>query len=80
MANCYLHCGMGLKDRNVHYLNVISTATNNGKTPVFAFGDFNIPAETLRASGLLEALGLDIIVPPTPSTPARPAKARRLIM
>ena len=63
MANCYLHCGMGLKDRNVHYLNTISTATNHGRTPVFAFGDFNIPAETLRASGLLEALGLDIIVP-----------------
>ena len=43
MANCYLHCGKGLKDRNTHYLRKISRACDGGKQPVFAFGDFNIP-------------------------------------
>ena len=63
MANCYLHCGLGLKDRNLHYLRVISRAADGGKQPVFGFGDFNIPAEVLRGSGILEALGLEIIIP-----------------
>ena len=31
--------------------------------PVFGFGDFNVPAEALRASGILEGLGLEIIAP-----------------
>lgn len=60
MANCYLHCGLG---RNLHYLRVISRACDGGKQPVFGFVDFNILAETLRASGMLEALGLEIIIP-----------------
>ena len=63
MANCYLHCGQGLKDRNLHYLRVISRAADGGKQPVFGFGDFNVPAEVLRASGILEGLALEIIVP-----------------
>ena len=63
MANCYLHCSEGLKDRNLHYLRKISMACDGGKQPVFAFGDFNIPAEVLRSSGMLEALGLEIVTP-----------------
>ena len=63
MANCYLHSGDGLKDRNMHYLRKLSIASDGGKQPVFAFGDFNIPAEVLRSSGILEALGLEIITP-----------------
>ena len=38
-------------------------ACDGGKQPVFAFGDFNIPAEVLRSSGMLEALGLEIVTP-----------------
>ena len=38
-------------------------ACNGGKQPVFAFGDFNIPADVLRDSGMLEALGLEIVIP-----------------
>ena len=63
MANCYLHCSEGLKDRNLHYLRKISIACDGGKQPVFAFGDFNIPAEVLRSSGMLEALGLELVTP-----------------
>ena len=63
MANCYLHCGQGLKDRNLHYLRTISRAADGGRQPVFAFADFNIPAEILRASGILEGLGLELIIP-----------------
>ena len=38
-------------------------ACNGGKQPVFAFGDFNIPADVLRDNGMLEALGLEIVIP-----------------
>ena len=62
MANCYLHCGQCLKDRNLHYLRAISRAADGGKQPVFGFGDFNVPAEVLKASGILEGLGLETIV------------------
>ena len=30
---------------------------------MFAFGDLNVPAEVLKASGMLEAYGLEIIIP-----------------
>ena len=63
MANCYLHSGDGLKDRNLHYLRKLSIASDGGKQPVFAFCDFNIPAEVLRTSGILEALGLELVTP-----------------
>ena len=44
MANCYLHCGMGLKDRNTHYLRVLSRASDGANIPCLpsAFSEYRL--------------------------------------
>ena len=60
MANVYCQCGGSIRDLNVNVLRGISDATDNGRRMVIAAGDWNITADTLEASGILEGLGLEI--------------------
>ena len=63
MANVYCQCGTGIKDLNVNVLRGISEATDSGHRFVIASGDWNITADELEASGILEGLGLELVRP-----------------
>ena len=47
----------------VNVLRGIADATGNGRRLVIASGDWNITADDLEASGVLEGLGLEIVRP-----------------
>ena len=55
--------GIDMKVCNFDLLMQISNATNGGRDCVTAMGDYNIKVEDLIKSGLVEALGLEIILP-----------------
>ena len=54
---------MGLKDANLTCLHSIAAATDSGRRPALAQGDWNITAAELNDSGILDGLGLDIVLP-----------------
>ena len=63
LANVYCQCGWGIKDTNLDYIRGIAEATDNGHRCVIASGDWNIVADELESSGILEGLGLELVRP-----------------
>ena len=58
-----MKCNSGLKDGNLECLRCIAEATDQGRRCVLASGDCNMTAAELEASGILDGLGLEIVVP-----------------
>ena len=59
----YCQCGTGIRDLNGNVLRGIADATDDGRRLAIASGDWNITADDLEASGVLEGLGLEIVRP-----------------
>ena len=62
-CNVYMKCGLGLKDANLSCLHSIAASTDGGRRSIFAQGDWNITAADLNDSGVLDGLGLEIVLP-----------------
>ena len=52
---------LGLSGANMEQILSIAAATDGGRRFVIAMGDFNIRAEVLESSGILDALHLTLI-------------------
>ena len=63
LANVYCQCGLGIKDSNLDYIRGIAEATGNGHRCAIASGDWNIIADELESSGILEGFGLELVRP-----------------
>ena len=59
----YFKTGLKLKEANLDALRCISDATDGGCKIAIVSGDFNIIAIDLQNSGMLEVVGLEIILP-----------------
>ena len=59
----YGEVGGGITGANSDLLTSIQKKTDGGRRFVIAAGDFNIAADELEASGLLDALGLTLVRP-----------------
>ena len=67
LANIYIYiycqCGLGIKDINLDSIRSVAEAIDVGHWCVIASGDWNITADELEASGILDGLGLEIVRP-----------------
>ena len=70
LANIYCQCGLGIKDINLDYIRSVAEATDNGHRCVIVSGDWNITADELEASGILDGLGLEFFQQGIYSSPA----------
>ena len=73
-CNVYLQCGLGLTDDNIECLKSVVAATDKCRRCFIASGDWDITGGELQQSGILEGLGLETVVPRTPTSRARRAE------
>lgn len=63
LCNCYGECGKRMPADTIAKLRQLGTAADGGRFCIIASGDWNITAQDLDRSGILDGLGLSIIWP-----------------